>query len=240
MNFIEIYFNLFFTILKSFWYMWIIIFAFYIIPMIFYYIKYKKSNYKYESGISYFKFYFDKGFFGEGLTFMNLEKIPHYGKIMTNLYLPTEDGTTEIDLIYICKRGIYVIESKNYSGWIFGSQNSNNWTTIIYNYKQKFFNPIWQNKKHIKYLKPHVDVPLSSLIVFSERCELKKLNYDSSNTKILSRKYLVAFLLKELDKDEIITKEKIDEIYNNVKKFNLVSIDEKKAHIEKIKKYIKE
>lgn len=144
-----------------------------------YILKYNKSNYKYESGVGLFKYLFDTGSFGEALIFFELEKLPMYSKIMANLYIPTEDGTTEIDVLYISSSGIYVIESKNYSGWIFGDEKARNWTAVLFKTKNKFLNPIWQNKKHIKYLsKVLVDVQLRSLIVFSERCELKKVNVE--------------------------------------------------------------
>ena len=39
------------------------------------------------------------------------------GKILRNVYVPKENGeTSEIDVLYITQKGIFVIESKNYSG----------------------------------------------------------------------------------------------------------------------------
>lgn len=67
---------------------------------------YLKSSYKDESDINLFKFVFDKGCFGEALTFFKLENLRQYGKVLANVYLPTEDGTTEVDLIYITHSGI--------------------------------------------------------------------------------------------------------------------------------------
>lgn len=56
---------------------------------------------------------------------------------MTNLYIPKRDGTiTEIDLIMLSQTGIYVFESKNYSGWIFGDEKSKKWMQTLKN-KQK-------------------------------------------------------------------------------------------------------
>lgn len=37
----------------------------------------------------------------------------------------------EIDMIMLCQKGIYVIENKNYSGWIFGDEKSKNWCEIL-------------------------------------------------------------------------------------------------------------
>ena len=92
------------------------IYAIFTIPK---YIRYQKSGYKSASGNSFLKTILDKGNYGEFLTFVYLEKLEGNHKIMTNLYIPKSDGTTtEIDLIMISQTGIYVFESKNYSGWI--------------------------------------------------------------------------------------------------------------------------
>ena len=54
----------------------------------------------------------------------------------------------------IHEKGIFVIESKNYSGWIFGNERDKKWTQVLANGdKNYFFNPILQNKIHIKYNK---------------------------------------------------------------------------------------
>ena len=41
-------------------------------------------------------------------------------RIFDNVTLPTPDGTTQIDLLILSSHGVFVIEIKDYSGWIFG------------------------------------------------------------------------------------------------------------------------
>lgn len=95
-----------------------------------------------------------KGFFGEIsirilLKFLNKDKY----LIINDVLIPTNNGTTaQIDHIVVSIYGIFVIETKNYNGWIFGSENSKNWTQVIYKTKNHFYNPIMQNKGHIKAL----------------------------------------------------------------------------------------
>lgn len=56
------------------------------------------------------------------------------GKILRNIYVPKDNGeTSEIDLVYITQKGIFVFESKNYSGWIFGDGKSMYWTASLPN-----------------------------------------------------------------------------------------------------------
>ena len=70
-----------------------------------------------------------------------------------NCYVPNRSGDKiEIDMIMLCQKGIYVIENKNYSGWIFGDEKSKNWCEILKGKKYFFYNPIKQNKSHIKNL----------------------------------------------------------------------------------------
>tara|TARA_R110001599_G_scaffold242929_3_gene442701 strand:- start:484 stop:1269 length:786 start_codon:yes stop_codon:yes gene_type:complete len=72
--------------------------------------------------------------------------------LIKNVTLPTEDGTTQIDHIIVSKYGIFVVETKNMKGWIFGSENLKQWTQQIFKHKLKFQNPLHQNYKHVKTL----------------------------------------------------------------------------------------
>lgn len=94
----------------------------------------------------------------------------------SNVTLPSNDGTTQIDHIYVSPFGIFVIETKNFSGWIFGSIKQATWTQSIYRKKFKFQNPLRQNYKHTKTLESLLNVPQSALIsivVFTGDCEFK-------------------------------------------------------------------
>jgi hypothetical protein len=87
---------------------------------------------------------------------------------------------SQIDLVVATKVGIVVFEVKEYSGWIFGTENQINWTQILAYGKQKykFYNPILQNKKHVEDLKKfyHFDnIPVFSMIVFFGDCEFKNI-----------------------------------------------------------------
>ena len=72
--------------------------------------------------------------------------------LIKNVTLPTENGSTQIDHIIVSEFGVFVVETKNMKGWIFGSQNQKEWTQKIYKYSRKFQNPLHQNYKHVKTL----------------------------------------------------------------------------------------
>jgi restriction system protein len=76
----------------------------------------------------------------------------NYYHLIKNVTLPTDDGTTQIDHIIVSKYGIFVVETKNMKGWIFGSENQKQWTQQIFKHKSKFQNPLHQNYKHLKTL----------------------------------------------------------------------------------------
>ena len=102
---------------------------------------------------------------------------------LTNLYIPTVKGnTTEIDLIAFTNRGILVLETKNYSGTIHGNEDDNDWFAAVYGRNNYFHNPIKQNATHTKYLDRAIalNVPIYSIIVFSDRCSLEYIS-DSFN-----------------------------------------------------------
>ena len=109
--------------------------------------------------------------------------------VLKNIYVPMQGKTTEIDLLMIHEKGIFVFESKNYSGWIFGDAEQLNWTQSLQNgEKHRFYNPIRQNRTHIRALAEYLGMPISaftSYIIFSERCSLKKVPDDTADVIIV-------------------------------------------------------
>ena len=90
-------------------------------------------------------------------------------QVFNDLILETPDGTTQIDHIILSRFGIFVIETKNLKGWIFGGSNQRQWTQTLYRKKYKFQNPLHQNYKHIKAVQDLLGVKQSiiySIVVF--------------------------------------------------------------------------
>lgn len=94
---------------------------------------YNKSSYHEITKNSAWEVYTNVGKLGEFLTYHNLRIFEKAGaKFLFNLYIPKENKeTTELDLIMICRKGIIVFESKNYSGWIFGDEHSKMWMQTL-------------------------------------------------------------------------------------------------------------
>lgn len=185
-----------------------------------------------------------KGRRGEALTERELKIVKFFGrdgKILRNVYLPKDNGeTSEIDVLYITKKGIFVFESKNYSGWIFGDEKSSYWTCMLPNReKNRFYNPIKQNATHIKWLKNYLnmDIPLFSIIAFSKRCELKKIPEDKENIRIIKRDWTYETIRVIWDKSpDVLSSEDVENIYTTL--YFLTNVDNatKQSHIDDIKR----
>lgn len=89
--------------------------------------------------------------------------------LIKNVTLPTEGGSTQIDHVIVSEFGVFVVETKNMKGWIFGSRNQKTWTQKIYKHSNKFQNPLHQNYKHVKTIESLLGLneqQIHSVIVF--------------------------------------------------------------------------
>ena len=208
-------------------------------------INYEKSEYYAITHIPFLKVYFDKGRFGEYLTYKGLKSLKGYKRFLFNVYIPKDDGTfTEIDAIMLHESGIYVFESKNYSGWIFGSETQKNWTQTLRTeqnktYKSTFLNPIIQNKVHIKWLQNYLHdnstLPFYSYIVFSERCELKKVTLTSGDHFVVKREDIkFAVSAKASKTGKLLTPSKIEALFKQLYPLTQVNSSIKASHIQNI------
>lgn len=86
---------------------------------------------------------------------------PKVYRVFNDLVLPRPDGkgTTQVDHVVVSPFGIFVIETKNYEGWIFGDENSRQWTQVIYGKKSRFQNPLHQNALHVRALATATGLP---------------------------------------------------------------------------------
>lgn len=206
--------------------------------------KYEKTVYYAQTALPYKALVHDKGRLGEYYTFMHLCNLGGYKKFLFNCYVPkTDEKTTEIDVIMLHETGIYVFESKNYSGWIFGSADGKYWTQSLNAggraEKHKFYNPVFQNSSHIKWLKTFLadydEKPFLSYIVFSDRCRFMDIKLTSRDRFVMHRKDAAADVAARVKKAEVVlTAEQIDDIFNRLYPLTQVSGEQKAVHIAQI------
>lgn len=98
-------------------------------------------------------------------------------RVFSDVILPTRSATTQVDHIVLSRFGIFVIETKNMSGWIFGSLDQAKWTQVLKGGKKRQFqNPINQNRGHVRAVKRVLGVDertLHNFVVFVGSAEPK-------------------------------------------------------------------
>lgn len=185
----------------------------------------------------------DKGREGEYLIYKNLAEYEKQGaKLLFNCYIPTKTNKmSEIDVLMLHQSGIYVFESKNYSGWIFGSEHDEKWTQSLLGkgyeaQKEHFFNPVLQNKLHIKHLCEFLKIKqehVYSIIVFSDRCELKSITLDNQDIKVLQLFQLKNTVDGFFGK-VVFSEEDILRLYDLLYPYTQLSEEKKQEHINHI------
>lgn len=120
-----------------------------------------------------------KGWFGELQTTLG-RKVFLNSKVyrdLNNVTIEAANGTTQIDHVIVSRFGIFVVETKNMNGWIFGSEKDEQWTQVFPN-KQKFRfqNPLRQNYRHTKSLAEFLGIDheaIHSVVMFWGECQFK-------------------------------------------------------------------
>lgn len=153
-----------------------------------------------------------EGFIRKLLTIRSDSKKNH---LLNNITLPVGNGTTQIDHILVSTRGVFVIETKHYSGWIFADAKSQKWTQVLYKKKFTFQNPLRQNYKHLKTIQGILDfLPkehIHSVVVFTGSAEFKAdkpervfnpqelLSYINSHSEDVISENRVSFIVGKIE-----------------------------------------
>ena len=125
--------------------------------------------------------------------------------VVRNVYIPSRTGNTEIDIIGLNERGIFVIENKSYGGDVYGSVRDDYWSVVYqsinpdysgntYNMK----NPVFQNRYHVEELlfmldrSGFKDISVSNFVIFDDK--VKSLNVtDDKNYEVFTLKGFIDF-----------------------------------------------
>ncbi len=110
-----------------------------------------------------------KGKIGEMFVGAFLSRLGEEYEVINNVTLIADGDSTQIDHIVVSLKGVWVIETKNYQGRIFGSEKDATWTQKLGNKSFKFQNPLRQNYKHTKYLAQNLDIResfITPIVVF--------------------------------------------------------------------------
>lgn len=177
-----------------------------------------------------------KGKMGELGVSLRLNLLPNNYRRIDDLLIQHNGHSTQIDHVVISEFGIIVIETKNYSGWIFGSDDSEYWVKNQYGRKYRFYNPIRQNESHVNALKnilglhPCKFIPI---VVFHNKATLKvktqKTVVYASRLNSTIRSYTTPLL----------TSEEKDYIYGQLLALNITDPQKRRTHKSAVKNNIR-
>ena len=181
-----------------------------------------------------------KGFAGEMMVHISakihLSKDKYH--VLRNVTLPTADGTTQIDHIIVSEYGVFVIETKNMKGWIFGGGHQKQWTQKIFKYTNKFQNPLHQNYKHVETLKSILELndhQIFSIVVFVGSSTFKT----EMPENVINGPGLIRYI-KSKD-EQVILNADVPMILSKIEAERLVpSRETTRAHINHVKQLVEE
>jgi hypothetical protein len=179
-----------------------------------------------------------KGWFGEILLdrFLRRKLDPAKYRILHNIMIPTDDGaTTQIDHIVVSQWGVFVIETKTYSGWIFGDAKSPQWTVTHFKRKNRFQNPLRQNYKHLATLSECLGVSpdlFKTVVAFSGEAQFKT----EMPSEVLHFGDVANYILRQ-SSETLIPPEQVPEVEAVILEWqSSLSRDQKAAHVQNLRK----
>lgn len=178
-------------------------------------------------------FHFDEGKDGESYTrryCFNLD-FPKYRQYH-DMLIPASPRPTQIDHIIVSEFGIFVIETKTMSGWIYGDADSPKWTQAFHGKKYIFQNPLRQNDFHTLTLAKYLNIDhkkMFSVVVFWGDCEFK-----TDLPENVRRTAFVEYIRRK--KQILLTKEeknRVCQILHDLKESNLDK--SRQEHVKSLK-----
>ncbi len=175
-----------------------------------------------------------RGKAGENRVARILKKLPSEKyRIINDILIKNSHGTTQIDHVVLSEYGIFVIETKNYSGWIYGGEHSEEWTKNVYGNKYQFRNPLKQNFAHVKALMEVLEITsqdwLIPIIAFSNQAIIQV----QSSKNIINFSQLRSCILRY--QNPIISIDKLVIWEARLQDYTGYSKDDKQTHIYRVK-----
>lgn len=170
---------------------------------------------------------------GERNVSFNLHFLPNEYHLFNDVYICFNDRSVQIDHIVVSKYGVFVIETKNIKGWIFGTDTSEYWTKNMYGKKYKFYNPVKQNYSHVKALQILLKISRDKfmpIVAFLPQATLKC----TTNEVVINSNKLLKTIRKY--RNVILTDSEVDRIVMELSSLPCVDKKMRTKHVSDIKK----
>lgn len=164
-------------------------------------------------------------------------------RVYNDLLIRDGSYTTQVDHIIISRYGVFVLETKNVHGKVYGGDNAEFWKQYLPStgYKRYGFtqehqlrNPIWQNEGHIKTLRKLVfgnDVPLYGVIVFPSDTEI----HVKASQPVLNMYNIVPYIKQY--HDFVLSAEQMGLYHRRLLEVITTSDSDRKEHIGNVYRY---
>lgn len=178
---------------------------------------------------------------GERTVSSYLEDLPFDDYLVFNdLLIKDGNRTTQIDHIIISRYGVFVLETKNIHGKVYGSENKEFWSQYLPDWGYKRYgstqahelrNPLWQNAGHIKSIRRLVlgnDVPVYGIVVFPSDTLVRV----TAEQPILKMREVVPYIKQY--QDVVLLYEQMDHYKKRLLEVSSRSESDRKYHLENI------
>ena len=183
------------------------------------------------------------GGFGEWMAKTYSKTIPG-ALVLHDVLIDGADGyTSQIDLVLVGNRGVYVVEVKSFpDAKIYGDTKKSKWYYYSHGRKYEIYSPLRQNKKHVEYLKTFLkdfgDVPVFSIITMV--CEDFKISGEKDDYTMIcnSLPAMERALYKVAEnKPEVFDDVKKQEIFDYIKNNQHIGKEARKEHKQNVITY---
>ena len=185
---------------------------------------------------------FSPGDSGEFAVARQLRRLPGQYMVINDLmFRNSKNRTTQIDHVVVSPYGIFVIETKNITGHIYGSAEAQQWKRywrawyrgVEHSSELEFRNPLLQNRAHIVALNIVLSQfrppQLISVIAFSPNAELK-VHADGAHMIYWSQ--LRQFIRRY--RTPVMSTDQAETVYNYLRAINIREKDIRHQHVERM------
>lgn len=147
-----------------------------------------------------------------------------------DIIISSGNGTTQIDHLLVSPYGIFIVETKNRKGWIFGSEDQKRWTQSLYGNNYSFQNPLRQTFRQKKIISEILDLNESiihTVIYFVGNCKIKTELPDNVMNSRLG-KYIKGF------KNQVLPPEEIERVVGEIESYVSESSLTTKDHLQSL------
>ena len=178
-----------------------------------------------------------QGEYGELRVSHILSKLPDEYHVFNDIYLETNGRSSQIDHVIISRYGVFVIETKNYSGAIYGSEKAEHWTQYLQGDGYEFRNPIKQNQSHVWAIKDTLHIAPSSIVPIVVFLNGADLRCNTSSAVLYTgqlRKYILSF------RTNAFTADGVERLTNKLSESIIIDPERREKHIHSVKQSITE